>query len=120
MADYPHLLVETTADGVRTITLDRADKLNAVNGALAASRRSDFVPMLPRVSSYAYVAIGSNTTGWLRYDGGLDEVATLVGSAFIGAESEHLLGFEKKGIPIRKSLRRFGDLIRMMEAVHRK
>jgi AcrR family transcriptional regulator len=49
-----------------------------------------------------------------------DEVATLVGSAFIGAESEHLLGFEKKGIPIRKSLRRFGDLIRMMEAVHRK
>jgi enoyl-CoA hydratase/carnithine racemase len=37
MPDYPHLLVETTADGVRTITLDRADKLNAVNGALAAS-----------------------------------------------------------------------------------
>jgi 2-(1,2-epoxy-1,2-dihydrophenyl)acetyl-CoA isomerase len=37
MADYPHLRVETTADGVRTITLDRADKLNAVNGALAAS-----------------------------------------------------------------------------------
>jgi len=37
MADYPHLLVETTADGVRTLTLDRADKLNAVNGALAAS-----------------------------------------------------------------------------------
>src|SRR5215218_2509019 len=30
MPDYPHLLVETTADGVRTITLDRADKLNAV------------------------------------------------------------------------------------------
>ena len=37
MADYPHLLVETTSDGVRTITLDRADKLNAVNGALAAA-----------------------------------------------------------------------------------
>ena len=37
MSDYPHLIVETTADGVRTITLDRADKLNAVNGALAAS-----------------------------------------------------------------------------------
>jgi 2-(1,2-epoxy-1,2-dihydrophenyl)acetyl-CoA isomerase len=37
MADYPHLRVETTADGVRTITLDRADKLNAVNGARAAS-----------------------------------------------------------------------------------
>src|SRR5215218_3563212 len=40
MPDYPHLLVETTADGVRTITLDRADKLNAVNGALAASLSS--------------------------------------------------------------------------------
>ena len=35
MADYPHLRVETTSGGVRTITLDRAEKLNAVNGALA-------------------------------------------------------------------------------------
>lgn len=32
-----HLQIETTPAGVRTITLDRADKLNAVNGALAAS-----------------------------------------------------------------------------------
>jgi 2-(1,2-epoxy-1,2-dihydrophenyl)acetyl-CoA isomerase len=37
MTEYAHLRVETSADGVRTITLDRADKLNAVNGALAAS-----------------------------------------------------------------------------------
>jgi len=37
MTDYPHLRVDTSADGVRTLTLDRADKLNAVNGALAAS-----------------------------------------------------------------------------------
>jgi 2-(1,2-epoxy-1,2-dihydrophenyl)acetyl-CoA isomerase len=37
MTDYPHLRLESTPDGVRTITLDRADKLNAVNGALAAS-----------------------------------------------------------------------------------
>lgn len=35
MTDYPHLRVDSTADGVRTITLDRADKLNAVNGMLA-------------------------------------------------------------------------------------
>jgi 2-(1,2-epoxy-1,2-dihydrophenyl)acetyl-CoA isomerase len=34
MADYPHLRIDTT-DGVRTITLDRPEKLNAVNGALA-------------------------------------------------------------------------------------
>ena len=34
MADYPHLHVDTT-DGVRTITLDRAERLNAVNSALA-------------------------------------------------------------------------------------
>jgi 2-(1,2-epoxy-1,2-dihydrophenyl)acetyl-CoA isomerase len=36
MADYPHLRVDTS-DGVRSITLDRAEKLNAVNGALAES-----------------------------------------------------------------------------------
>jgi AcrR family transcriptional regulator len=49
-----------------------------------------------------------------------DEVAALVGAAFVGAESQYLLGLEKKGIPFRQSLRRFGDLIRMMEAAHRK
>ena len=37
MTDYAHLQVATTAEGVRTITLDRPDRLNAVNGALAAS-----------------------------------------------------------------------------------
>ncbi|MDB4887378.1 MAG: enoyl-CoA hydratase [Gemmatimonadetes bacterium] len=37
MTDHAHLKIETLPNGVRTITLDRADKLNAVNGALAAS-----------------------------------------------------------------------------------
>jgi AcrR family transcriptional regulator len=44
-----------------------------------------------------------------------EEVATLIGNAFIGAESTYLLGLEKKGIPIRQALRRFGDLIRLRE-----
>ena len=52
--------------------------------------------------------------------GGLDpfsatEVAALVGSAFIGAESLYLLGGEKKGVPVRQALRRFGDLMRIAE-----
>lgn len=36
MPDYSHLRLRTS-DGVRTIMLDRAEKLNAVNGALAVS-----------------------------------------------------------------------------------
>lgn len=46
-----------------------------------------------------------------------DEVAILVGNAFIGAESHYLLGLEKKGAPVRQALRRFGDLIRIMESL---
>jgi 2-(1,2-epoxy-1,2-dihydrophenyl)acetyl-CoA isomerase len=40
MTDYAHLLAETSTDGVRTLTLDRPDTLNAVNGALASSLSS--------------------------------------------------------------------------------
>ena len=35
MTAYTHLLIDTTAAGVRTITLDRPDRLNAVNPTLA-------------------------------------------------------------------------------------
>ena len=49
-----------------------------------------------------------------------DEVAALVAHAFIGAESHYLLGLEKKGVPVRPALRRFGDLIRILETAHRK
>lgn len=44
-----------------------------------------------------------------------EEVSSLVASAFIGAESHYLSGFEKQGVPVRKALRRFGDLIRIAE-----
>src|SRR5882672_3414682 len=45
-----------------------------------------------------------------------EEVGAFSANAFIGAESLYLLGFEKKGSPIRQSLRRIGDLVRSAEA----
>jgi len=45
-----------------------------------------------------------------------EEIGALVANAFIGAESLHLLGFEKQGSPVRQALRRVGDLIRALEA----
>jgi AcrR family transcriptional regulator len=45
-----------------------------------------------------------------------EEVAALISCAFMGAESLYLLGGEKKGVPVRKALRRVGDVIRSAEA----
>jgi AcrR family transcriptional regulator len=45
-----------------------------------------------------------------------EDVAALVCSAFMGAESFYLEGLEKKGMPVRRALRRVGDLIRIAEA----
>jgi AcrR family transcriptional regulator len=45
-----------------------------------------------------------------------EDIAALISSAFMGAESLYLLGFEKKGAPLRHALRRVGDLIRIAEA----
>jgi AcrR family transcriptional regulator len=75
--------------------------------------------------------IRAGITGWLDLITGLarraerefdslgpfsaEEVAALIANAFIGAESLYLLGLEKKGMPVRQALRRFGDLIRIAE-----
>jgi AcrR family transcriptional regulator len=45
-----------------------------------------------------------------------DDVACLIGSAFLGAEAMLLLGFEEKdGVRVRRALRRFGVVIRKLE-----
>jgi AcrR family transcriptional regulator len=45
-----------------------------------------------------------------------EDVAALVGAAFIGGEAYILLGAENRELPIRKALRSVGDLIRRLEA----
>lgn len=49
--------------------------------------------------------------------GGFDarEVAALVSAAFIGAESLILTGMEDEGLPVRKALRKIGQLIADLE-----
>ncbi len=44
-----------------------------------------------------------------------EDIAALVGAAFIGMEAYLLLGLEERGLPLRRSLRRFGDVIRALE-----
>jgi AcrR family transcriptional regulator len=44
-----------------------------------------------------------------------EELATLVASAFFGAEALLLLGFDREVLPIRSALRRVGVLIRQLE-----
>jgi AcrR family transcriptional regulator len=44
-----------------------------------------------------------------------DEIGTLVGAAFIGAEALLLLGFDRELLPIRSALRRFGVVIRQLD-----
>jgi AcrR family transcriptional regulator len=44
-----------------------------------------------------------------------EEVATLVGTTFIGAEALILLGFDRQVLPIRSAVRRIGVLIRQLE-----
>ena len=44
-----------------------------------------------------------------------EDIASLVGAAFIGMETYLLHGLEEQGLPLRRSLRRFGDVIRRFE-----
>ncbi len=44
-----------------------------------------------------------------------EEMAALVGQAFLGGEAMLLLGFDRHRFPVRSSLRRFGLLIRELE-----
>jgi hypothetical protein len=44
-----------------------------------------------------------------------EEVATLVGTTFVGAEALLLLGFDRQVLPIRSAVRRIGVLIRQLE-----
>jgi AcrR family transcriptional regulator len=44
-----------------------------------------------------------------------EELATLIGSAFIGSEALLLLGFERDAMPVRSALRRIGVVIRERE-----
>jgi AcrR family transcriptional regulator len=46
------------------------------------------------------------------------ELAALVGSAFIGSESCLMLGLEDRGVPIRQALRRFGELLGSIETLN--
>jgi AcrR family transcriptional regulator len=44
-----------------------------------------------------------------------EEVGTLIGAAFIGAEELILLGFDRQVLPVRSAVRRIGALIRQLE-----
>jgi AcrR family transcriptional regulator len=44
-----------------------------------------------------------------------EEIATLIGTVFIGGESMLMLGFDRGDLPIRAALRRIGVVIRQLE-----
>jgi hypothetical protein len=44
-----------------------------------------------------------------------EELASLVGSAFIGSEALLLLGFDRQLLPIRSALRRVGVVLRQLD-----
>ena len=82
------------------------------NPAIAKAVRqllSGWFVLLARVADEA--AKGIARTGPFKSD----EIASLVGAAFLGAESLLLLGVPETEIPLRRALRRFGVLIQNAE-----
>ncbi len=45
----------------------------------------------------------------------VEDIATLIGVQFMGAEAAILLGFEEAGYPVQSALRKFGAIIRALE-----
>jgi AcrR family transcriptional regulator len=82
------------------------------NPEIAAAVRSflgGWYALITTVAKEAMVRFGG--LGPLRPD----DIACLVGNAFLGSEALLLLGFEEQGLPIRRALRRFGTLIRRLD-----
>ena len=48
-----------------------------------------------------------------------EDIAALISPAFVGVEALILLGWEEKVIPLRRALRRFGNVIRYFETVEK-
>ncbi len=98
---------------------------------------SGYVNVLQELSAAGWTSpevgrvIGEGLLGWVELLRGLaqtaierhgspgpltaDDIAALVCSSFLGAESILLLGLEERGAPVRQALRRFGGIIEKLE-----
>jgi AcrR family transcriptional regulator len=82
---------------------------NAEIGAAARELLGDWIALLIEVAREAerrHGPLGPFTA---------EELATLIGSAFVGSEALLLLGFDRQLMPIRSALRRIGLVIRALE-----
>jgi AcrR family transcriptional regulator len=82
------------------------------NPAISAAVRqflSGWFELLARIAQEAAGRFGG--FGGLK----ANDVACLVGTAFLGSEALLLVGFEEDGMPLRRALRRFGGVIRAAE-----
>ncbi|NLD76299.1 MAG: hypothetical protein GX643_06500 [Acidimicrobiales bacterium] len=82
---------------------------NQAVGATVRELLSGWFALLTEVAAEAearYGSLGPFTA---------EEIGTLIGNCFIGAEALILLGFERNDLPVRAALRRIGVLIRDLE-----